>query len=176
MSCTIQPLGTIISSALNYDQLCKEIDENPAIDNLRSSYVPCDGRDITGSALEVKTLHAIKNAPDLRGRFLRGLNTIYSVGQPALVVSNADEDDPSSNRKVFDYQGDLFRLHSHAASGHINGSVCGSNGTHDVDGGGDKWNCDPNFGDHNVAVSIVPSGGSETRPKNISVYFYIKIN
>ncbi|OCX50873.1 hypothetical protein BEL04_19300 [Mucilaginibacter sp. PPCGB 2223] len=174
MSYQNQVLGTIISSVLNYDQLCKVMQENPAIDNQNSSYVPCDGRNIEHSKLSELT--GTLTVPDLRGRFLRGLNTIYSPGQPALVITSADEDDPNSNRKAGDYQADMLKLHPHTASGHINGSVCGSNGTHDVDGGDEKWNCDPNFGDHNVVVSVQPFGGSETRPKNVSVYFYIKIN
>ncbi|MFI5163427.1 MAG: hypothetical protein ACHQHN_19265 [Sphingobacteriales bacterium] len=168
-------LGTVIASVLQYDHLIK-ITGDPAVVNPKTSqWIPADGRDIGKSQLSNAT--GLANAPDLRGRFLRGLNTIYSNGQPTLIIGTADEDDPNSNRKVgSDYQGDSFRLHAHSASGHINGSVCGSNGTHDVDGGGDKWNCDPNFGDHNVVVSIQPFGGLETRPKNIGVYYYIKIN
>jgi hypothetical protein len=174
MAFEFQILGTVIASVLEYDHLIA-ITGDPAVTNpATSGWIPADGRSIAGSKLSAQT--GLQTAPDLRGRFLRGLNTIYSNGQPGLVISAADEDDPSSNRKAGDYQGDSFKLHSHVASGHINGSVCGSNGTHDVDSGGDKWNCDPNLGDHNVVVSVTPFGGSETRPKNVSMYYYIKIN
>jgi|GEM_PF-6676168 len=126
-------LGTVIASVLQYDHLIK-ITGDPAVVNPKTSqWIPADGRDIGKSQLSNAT--GLANAPDLRGRFLRGLNTIYSNGQPTLIIGTADEDDPNSNRKVgIDYQGDSFRLHAHSASGHINGSVCGSNGTHDVDG------------------------------------------
>src|ERR1700748_738334 len=109
MSYQNQILGTIISSMLNYDQFCKVIGENPAVNDGTSSYAPCDGRGISGSTLQHD--YAITNTPDLRGRFLRGLNTIYSPGQPVLIPATADEDDPSSNRKAGDYQGDIFKLH-----------------------------------------------------------------
>lgn len=173
-------IGTVIASVLDYDHLT-QITGDPKIVNPDrnshqpfSSWIPADGRPIAGSWLEQLT--HMSNAPDLRGRFLRGLNEIYSVGELALNISTADEDDPNKNRKPGDFQGDTFRSHAHAASGHINGSVCGSNMTHDVDGGSEKWNADPNFGDHNVIVSVQPFGGTETRPKNVAVYYYIKIN
>ncbi|WP_428328738.1 hypothetical protein [Mucilaginibacter sp.] len=169
-----QILGTVIASVLDYDHLIKITGDPTVINPHTSVWIPADGRSIANSELSKQT--GLTNAPDLRGRFIRGLNTIYSIGQPALVVSAADEDDPNSNRKAGEYQGDTFRLHAHSASGHINGSVSGSNNTHDVSGGGDKWNSDPNFGDHNVVVSVQPFGGAETRPKNVSTYYYVKIN
>lgn len=167
-----QILGTVIASVLDYDHLSKLTNDPKVINPQVSSWVPADGRSIAGSQLA--TITGNSNAPDLRGRFVRGLNEIYSVGEPALNKSTADPD--GDNRKPGDYQGDVLGYHSHPASGHIMGSVCGSNGTHDVDGGSDKWNCDPNLGDHNVVVSVQPYGGSETRPKNVSLYFYTKIN
>src|SRR5690348_12189222 len=89
MSYQNQVIGTIISSVLSYDSLCKAMNnESPSIDNTRSSYVPCDGRTIMGSQLEKLTNQPghdhITNAPDLRGRFIRGLNTMYSDGNPPL--------------------------------------------------------------------------------------------
>jgi len=167
-------LGTVIASVLEYDHLVKITGDPIVINPKVSTWIPADGRSIIDSALSKIT--GEPTSPDLRGRFLRGLNTFFSNGQPNLLITAADEDDPSSNRKAGAYQGDCLRSHPHNASGHINGSVCGSNGTRDVDGGDQKWNCDPNFGDHNVVVSIQPFGGSETRPKNVSVYYYIKIN
>ncbi|MFL5763612.1 MAG: hypothetical protein ACJ77K_06690 [Bacteroidia bacterium] len=187
MSYQHQTLGAIVASVLNYDQFCNAMGEKPAINNANSSYVPCDGRLITGSALEKLTqvgpsqpepLNHIQNAPDLRGKFLRGLNQMYSPGEPTGFdhVKNGDPDE--TLRKVGSYQGDGLIAHDHPASGHINGSVCGSNGTHDADSGHDKWNSDPTFGDHNVQVTVGnnSTGGKETRPKNIAVYYYIKIN
>ena len=169
-----QILGTVISSVLDYDNLIKITGDPKVIDTKLSAWIPADGRSILQSKLN--HVSGLIAAPDLRGRFVRGLNTMYSIGQPNLVITTADEDDPNSNRKACDYQGDSFRSHAHSASGHINGSVCGSNMTHDVSEGREKWNSDPNFGDHTVIVSVQPFGSTETKPKNVSVYFYIKIN
>jgi hypothetical protein len=78
MSYQHQILGTIISSVLNFDEFCSVMNpaENPAMNPRTSSYAPCDGRSIVGSQLEIKTGNKIKKAPDLRGKFIRGLNVI----------------------------------------------------------------------------------------------------
>jgi hypothetical protein len=187
MSYQHQTLGTIIASVLNFDQLCLAMAESKGVNNATSSYAPCDGRLITGSALEKLTQvgpnqpeprNHILNVPDLRGKFLRGLNQMYSPGEPMPFDFLLNGDPDGAARKVGDYQRDLLLAHNHPASGHINGSVSGSNGTHDVDSGNDKFNSDPAFGDHNVIVTVGnnATGGQETRPKNIAVYYYIKIN
>src|SRR5258705_2861206 len=115
-----QILGTIISSVLNYDQLCASIGENPAIDNTKSSYVPCDGRLITESTLEKLTRvgptqpdpqNHIAASPDLRGKFIRGLNSFYTIDEPNLDCSQADPD--CHDRKIGAYQSDSFGSHSH---------------------------------------------------------------
>src|ERR1700761_7136881 len=107
-------LGTVEASVLDYDHLTR-INGDPLIINVtHSAWVPADGRSIAGSALAQQT--GMQNAPDLRGRFVRGLNTIYNVGQPALNPGVADSDDPSSNRKPGDFQGDLIRANVHAFS------------------------------------------------------------
>jgi len=169
-----QILGTVIASMLDYANLIKITKDPTVIDPKKSSWIPADGRSVSGSLFS--TLTGLNNSPDLRGRFLRGLNTIYNVGQPALDISKADEGDLNNNRKPGDYQGDSFESHTHPAGGYVNGSVCGSNNTHDVSGGGDKWNCDPGLGGHNVTVTVQAVGELETRAKNVSIYYYIKIN
>lgn len=167
-------LGTIVASVLEYDKFAR-INGDPAVINPKTSkWIPADGRDIANSDLAGKT--GLLKAPDLRGRFLRGLNTFYNNGQAPFDPNTADVDDPASNRKAGDYQNDELKSHAHGANGHINGSISGSNNTHDVAEGDRKWNSDPNLGDHNVAIAIQPTGGNETRPKNIAVYYYIKIN
>ncbi len=167
MSYQNQVLGTIISSVLNYDQLCKVMVENPAIDNTKSSYVPCDGRKIEHSKLSELT--GVLNVPDLRGRFLRGLNLIYSVGQPDLILSKADQDDPTNSRKPGDYQPDAYKQHSHNYT-HFDGGIIT-----DMSNDKDQRRC--SYGNM-VGATTAVSGDSvtETRPKNVSVYFYIKIN
>jgi hypothetical protein len=176
MSYQNQILGTIISSALNYDQLNDLIGEKRGC-TPSSSYAPCDGRSVSDSKLANILIQntGAPNVPDLRGAFVRGLNEMHLEGQPPLDILKSDPD--GLNRKAGDYQPDILLAHNHPANGHINGSVCGSNGTRDCDGGDEKFNCDPSFGDHTVIVNVAENvGGQETRPRNVAVYFYIKIN
>jgi hypothetical protein len=187
MSYQHQPLGTVIASLLNYDQLCTILGEQKGVNNKKSTYAPCDGRSIKESDLETMTRvsatqpdpeHHIEFAPDLRGKFLRGLNLMYSPGQGNNFDPTQTGDPDGDHRKVGEYQKDVLIAHNHPASGYLNGSVSGSNNTRDVDNGNKKYNSDPNFGAHNVTVTVSNNvnGGQETRPRNVAVYYYIKIN
>lgn len=164
-------VGTIITSVLDYDHFTR-INGDPTVINPKvSKWVPADGRQIPGSKLSELT--QMQNAPDLRGRFLRGLNTIYSNGQPALSIATADEDDPNSNRKPGDYQGDIIKKHSHEFSHMIQVAPTephsGPGGFKHSPAGSEAYNNYSVTGEN-------PDGGSETRPKNVSVYYYVKIN
>lgn len=166
MAYSHQTLGSIIASTLNYDQLCKSVDDNPALDPLRSTYAPCDGRSITGSALHKASNQ--QNTPDLRGKFMRGLNTIYSAGEP-LPFDPQNYGDPQPNRTVGDYQADEVKKHGHTArsSNGVAISAPGmgiqSNQGHQVTYGA-------------PAITVDDYNGAESRPRNIALYFYIKIN
>jgi hypothetical protein len=161
MSYQHQVLGTVIASVLHFDQLCQAMNENPAFKAATSTFCPCDGRSITGSQLAKGT--NIKDAVDLRGRFIRGLNEIYSADAPVLDIHSADED--GTLRKVGDYQADLFKNHSHQSR---TGSGFNAGG-----GGAPYARNDAGF---NVLTETTLAGGSETRPRNIALYFYMKIN
>jgi len=159
----LQIIGTVIASVLDYANLIKITKDPNVIDPTTSSWIPADGRSIAGSQLSKLTGQS--NSPDLRGRFLRGLNEIYSVDQPIFDITSADSDDPNKNRKAGSYQQDSFTHHSHS----INGSTlnCGTPPGYQV------LNNTPG---PTYTQSTSAVGGSETRPKNISVYYYIKIN
>jgi hypothetical protein len=156
MSHRHQILGTIIASVLEYDELCRTIGDDHLINNEKSTYAPCDGRSILGSKLEDT---GVANAPDLRGRFLRGLNVMYNHGEfPALDPALADPD--GNDRRPGSYQADEFRSHSHSfGAQHMGGGL---------NGGG--------TGDLCLNRETSAAGGKETRPKNVAVYYYIKIN
>lgn len=154
-------VGTIISSALDYDNLIKITNDPKVINPAKSKWIPADGRSIQGSLLNKLT--NMPNSPDLRGRFTRGLNTIYSVGQPVLDIGTADQD--GANRVVGDFQNDELESHSH----NMKGSTlnCGAPPGYRVINGTDAPTYDQRTKE---------TGGSETRPKNIAVYYYIRIN
>jgi hypothetical protein len=156
MSFVNQPTGTIISSILNYDQLCKVMLENPAVNNTTSSYAPCDGRSIIGSQLAGFGIHI---APDLRGKFVRGINQFYSVDEPGGFEPK-ETGDPELNRNAMSYQADAFKSHHHQYK-HYDGT-----------GGQDFRGTNYGLGSSDTS----DTGGDETRPRNIAVYFYIKIN
>jgi len=164
-------LGTVTASILDYDHLSTLNSDPKVIDPKTSKWIPADGRSMVGSQLS--KLIGVSKAPDLRGRFLRGLNTFYNDGQPNLNIATADQDDPSSNRKAGEYQSDMLKTHTHSFSHVIQ---VGPNEPHNINGGfrhgaggSEGYNNYNNTGENS-------NGGSETRPKNITVYYYIKIN
>jgi hypothetical protein len=168
MSYQQQILGTVIASVLNYDQLCIEIGENPAIDSKKSSYAPCDGRSIQGSLLEKRTNSVIRTAPDLRGKFLRGLNVMYSVDQP-LPFDAQKFGDTQDNRVVMDYQVDAFQQHQHGYRMFDDGKI------HDMSNDTDQRSA--SYGNNTGSnTDFAGQPFAETRPRNVSFYYYIKIN
>ncbi len=170
MPYNFQILGTVIASVLEYDHLIRITGDPAVVNPAVSSWVPADGRPITGSALERA---GVASAPDLRGRFLRGLNTFFNNGQPALVLATADPDDPASNRTAGQFQGDQIKKHAHPFSHVIQ---VAPNEPHSA-GGGFKHDAGGSEGYNNYSsVDENTDGGTETRPKNIGVYYYIKIN
>lgn len=92
----------------------------------------------------------IDRLPDARGKFLRmNNNGITGVAY-----------DPDTSRSLGSYQADEFKSHVHS-----NGIQLGDI----VDGWGDRR-------PYTNASNTGAAGGAETRPKNISVNFYIKIS
>ena len=120
-------------------------------DSSGGGWVLCDGANIIGTPLSsiIKT----DSLPDLRGVFLRGLNVGRSDGR---------QDPDGDKRKVGDFQNDIFKNHDH-------GYILRSIGTHN-DGGGRHSRINPGGEQRTTKV-----GSAETRPKNVSVYYYIKV-
>lgn len=147
------PVGTIVSSMLSPTEFAKEVGD---LDRRAVHWVYADGdADITNS--RYGQLSGSTRSPDLRGMFLRGLD---------------------DGRKPGDYQVDALQEHGHFTNAltlrhHL------SEDTKDLGytsrGGADQ-------GPARVTNVITLEGGSEvsaaeeTRPKNVAVYFYMKIN
>jgi hypothetical protein len=138
-----------------------------------TGWVLMDGRDLSvtnpGSAYE--TLTGQSTLPDARGQFLRGKNNTRSDGN----------EDPDGERGLGDFQVDKLQGHRHEmwidndlGAGSLNGgqrlhradaSRTGAAGT----------------GDYIRALTPdgtngTPRPGIETRPKNIAINIFIKIN
>jgi hypothetical protein len=182
MSFQNQPLGTVISSVLDFAKFCIATNQTTTIDLKSTNYVPCDGRIIVGSTLaKLYADQSMNQVPDLRGKFIRGLN-IFDPSYQGGIDINLTGDPDGDGRFVNHYQPDEVKHHNHRASGILPQNVSASNLTHDVDEGGDKWNSDPTFLsdplniNNRVKIIMDENPGKESRPRNIALYYYIKIN
>ena len=162
---TLMPIGSIIPSMLTEAQF-------QGI--LGADWILAAGQNIVGSNLYNLTGQA--NAPDLRGRFLRGKNNGASGG----TYSPTEE-------SLGAYQQDTFELHSHTANdpGHFHqGYSIGDSPKNDacygggwpVNGNNDGTTCTWQVDTKTTGISIANSGSAETRPINITVNYFIRIN
>ena len=165
------PIGTIIASMLEPSSFAKTVgDPDPSdFDPKISKWVLANGRKVpTDSKYYMFTPES--RIPDLRGMFLRGINCGRNDGR----------EDPNDRREPGSYQKDALQEHGHetTATGY----------QYDVpdEASHYKWgNADLGYTGTGLA-DIVPADvtsvkdpdkdDEETRPKNVAVYFYIKIN
>ncbi len=155
------PVGTIIISMLEPIQFMTATDSDWPLNNpseKTAKWAPADGRVIQGSRY-----HAITNqntVPDLRGMFLRGLNE-FEVSVPR---KDGLQDPDGTGRVAGSFQVDTFESHQHKQDAPRNFNSNGGNN------GNGRW------AGHRKDDETSPSGDNETRPKNVAVYYYIKIN
>lgn len=168
-STPVVPVGTIIASVLPHEAFLSS-----------SVWVPADGRDISGSALQTLTGRSV--APDLRGVFLRGLNQ-FDSNQLSVEPTRADPDRKPGDR-AGSFQPDALAAHIHYTFADESVTKVGGPSIDAVTSPGYRFNLNGAH-DYRMAASGMeptrgrtsPSGGSsETRPKNVAVYYYIKIN
>lgn len=97
------------------------------------------------------------NLPDLRGNFLRGVDSTanYDIDRN---LRTAKYTGGNTGNKVGTYQEDQFKSHTHSYNMPLSG---GGGGSQSIGIGG-------------AIVTTAPSGGSETRPMNAYVYFIIR--
>lgn len=173
------PVGTIIASYLNFEQFNAVTQNNSnsptgTWNSRFSKWSPADGRPVPYSKFTAVTSRT--EVPDLRGVFLRALNQ-FDPNQPSL--PNHDRIDPDQ-RTVGSFQSDATRLPLltvSEAGGHSHGGyVGGGQGRHQTgQHEGPAYGASPmgEAGKHSHAIS---GGDKETRPKNVSIYYYIRIN
>jgi len=117
---------------------------------------------LQGSNLNTK--HGITSLPDARGLFIRSLN----------LKRNDDKADPYSKennnteRQMGDFQTDAFKLHRHSIAGKLL-EASGGIGFY-------GYGFESNSRQSTRNYSTTEDGGNESRPKNIALYTYIKIN
>ncbi|MBI3134451.1 MAG: hypothetical protein HYZ14_07205 [Bacteroidetes bacterium] len=153
------PVGTIISSLVNYDKFRDIVNDPLGFQKNKSKWSPADGRKVDTS--KYASYLQVEKVPDLRGLFLRGLNKFDENESSA--VNDSQKDSDGSNRNAGSFQNDEFKSHDHRFMSPITGAKV----AHTSDGG-----VRANFAESTTVLS----GGTETRPKNSAVYYYIKIN
>jgi microcystin-dependent protein len=155
-----------------------------------NGWFKCDGRNISSlsalSADEITTLTNIlggsSNLPDLRGNFLRGLDE--GRGQDLDAGSRTGGE---STTGVRSYQENQIKSHSHTGStntdgAHVHGISGSTRDDNNFAGGqpaGDAFfgnlGMATNFdGSHSHNLTTNNTGGAETRPVNIAVYWLIR--
>lgn len=137
------PVGTIVSSLLNPRNFQRLAGDD---------WVLADGREVPEGSI-------ISRIPDLRGVFLRGMNSGRDDGK---------EDPDGNGRIVGEFQYDEFKSHTHSFAQSIRRADHGF-------GGGPYSHPWELYGNGGNFLRLNSAGGSETRPKNVSVYFYIKV-
>ena len=101
------------------------------------------------------------NLPDLRGRFLRGVDGDAGV-DPDRDSRVASRDGGATGNSVGTAQGDQFRSHTHELLFNANGPFSTADHFHYIGGGDGRTD------------STLAAGGSETRPVNAAVNFIIR--
>lgn len=142
------PIGTVIASVLSPANFSHYYGQD---------WIIADGREIN-TRTKYFEMTGKSTVPDFRGRFLRGMNVGSTV-------------DPQSNRQVGSTQEDSIINHTHTIAS-VTSKSHGPNNQHPhgYQNGGYGL---PVSSTGNVVGTV---STSETRPKNTSVYFYIKIN
>jgi hypothetical protein len=172
------PIGTIISSMIDFDNFNKATKNNGSINTAswsptKSKWAPCDGRSVIGSTYYTLLINSpstngvASNVPDLRGVFVRGLNRFDNNEQSSAPTYQLNPD----NKLIGEFQGDALQDHTH------NYDRYKANVINDFSNDKDqrKGNFAPNEVESTTSVQGAKTA-TETRPKNRSVYYYVKIN
>lgn len=184
------PLGTVIASLLPPGDFHRLTEPGATFDPTVTKWVLADGRDVTGSRFQKALIR--RSVPDLRGLFLRGANEGRADGRQ----------DPGP-RELDGYQADGNLTHHHPLSERLESAgflmlpLFHDEAHKDWDPKGNTLppDCqlfaDPNtfYKPEGPRVDLtrfqhvqtsrsgtVAVGGPEARPRNMVVYFYIRIN
>ncbi|HEV7402630.1 MAG TPA: hypothetical protein VGO11_06890 [Chthoniobacteraceae bacterium] len=164
------PVGTIIASSLTFAQFRSATKDDKIAGtqwlSYKSKWAPCDGRPVPESAYGRFSQRNV--VPDLRGVFLRGLN---QFDPNTLIAQKPGQLDPDQ-RLVESFQDDAFESHTHTAALRQTAVPFGAGPymnpvepQRPIPGNAEK-----------TPVTIDAVGGPESRPKNIAIYYYIRIN
>lgn len=165
-------------------------------------WVPLDGRTLNGSDALAAELGAV-TLPNAGGMFLRAQDFATVSGSEAWKPKNTSDNDPdrTANTAIGSFQSYEIQSHNHngttatdGAHQHTNqevgladnddndgvGFYIGGRGTSFNNNGDGAWG-NPGFvtnhgSAHSHAFTTSSNGGSETRPRNLNFWIYIRIN
>lgn len=153
------PVGSIICSVIEPRVFSGLAGDDGGFDPSNSTWIPADGRNVPGSKYSRQLTSAV---PDLRGMFLRGLN--YS--ERGMFRKDGREVQSDNNRTPGDYQEDNIKAHTHSVSSHTaDTGVPGRKLPFRYGGTPGQWDTGPQA-----------NASEDTHPRNIAVYYYIRIN
>jgi microcystin-dependent protein len=115
------------------------------------------------------------NLPDLRGRFLRGVDD-GEGNDPNAGSRTAMATGGNTGDNVGSIQSDEFGSHYHREGGANQGVLSSGHNFYGTEaaGLGTKTRSDGGAASTSIATLTQTVGGDETRPKNVNVLFYIK--
>ena len=163
------PVGTVVASLLPPVEFAKATGETEGDEYLKRTWIFADGQKVPGTAFAKLT--GDKPVPELRGMFLRGIDVTDSRQpgdrQPyatALPVS-----------KRFTGMTDKAGAHWHAGGMQLSkvGDKYNVGGSNYLAAGTANTEI---AGEHTHTLEITDGGDVETRPVNVAVFYYIKIN
>ncbi|WP_157503209.1 hypothetical protein [Mangrovimonas xylaniphaga] len=182
------PIGSIIISTLDFNAFSAETKNKMPYSDRISKWAPADGRDVRNSDYGKRYNQLV---PDMRGQFIRGKNQFFNSQEPQEFANGKDEGIRSDTNK-YSYQRDATKLPNSPFIGLTN---VDGNHEHTFTDQGTRYNSEEdsggrtgtryhntitkktnNDGKHKHSLKITGGGDPETTPKNIAVYYYIRIN
>jgi hypothetical protein len=150
------PIGSIVPSLLTPVQFAKEAGDPPTFDLIKSKWTLADDK---GKVPGTRYAELTENSaiPDVRGTFLRGKNN-----------GRRDGRENPENKELGEFQDDQFQDHVHEynrGGGGVGANLFAAPATN-------------NDNTPRAPTVTITEGkhGTETRPRNVTVNYYIRIN
>jgi hypothetical protein len=162
-------VGMVVASMLTPIAFAQSVGDPWPFDPLKSRWSLADGEEVSGSTYQKQM--SVNRVPDMRGLFLRGANYNRTDQWADLQPHDAEgrqEDTTRMPRTGFTVTSAGAHSHTVAATGAEDGW-----GRLEIGGPATDTMSTSTNGDHTHTLS---GGDPETRPRNIAVYFYIRIN
>ena len=163
---TALPIGSIVTSTLSFSEFHQQVTDK-AFTADQSIWAPCDGRKVIGSSYSTNFQKDF--VPDLRGQFLRGQNSMGGPSEADQATPNGKNPrDGETKKNGYVYQEDGIAAHKHVTNLYQQKDDSGRGGAaNDLTVGGSGYN---KTSENNIGAA------NETRPMNMYVYYYIRIN